>query len=70
MSERARIVLLGDLFDDGGYGLETVLRVFELILERPQSVCLIAGNHDEALGYNGARFTRDRFSIGFLRLPE
>jgi hypothetical protein len=53
----ARIVLLGDLFDDGGYGLETLLRVFELILERPQSVCLLAGNHDEALGYNGARFT-------------
>ncbi len=55
--ERARMVLLGDMFDDGGYGLETVLRIFELILERPQSVCLIAGNHDEALGYNGARFT-------------
>ena len=53
----ARIVLLGDLFDDGGYGLETLLRVFELILERFQSVCLLAGNHDEALGYNGARFT-------------
>ena len=30
---RARIVLLGDLFDDGGYGLETLLRVFELILD-------------------------------------
>jgi hypothetical protein len=53
----ARIVLLGDLFDDGGYGLETLLQVFELILERPQSVCLLAGNHDEALVYNGARFT-------------
>jgi hypothetical protein len=52
-----RIVFLGDLFDDGGYGLETVLRVFELILERPRAVCLLAGNHDEALGYNGARFT-------------
>jgi hypothetical protein len=52
-----RIVLLGDLFDDGGFGLETLLRVFELILERPRSVCLLAGNHDEALGYNGARFT-------------
>lgn len=54
---RARIVLLGDLFDDGGHGLETLLRVFELILERPRSVCLIAGNHDESLGYDGARFT-------------
>lgn len=55
--ERARIVFLGDLFDDGGYGLETVLKMFELILERSQSICFLAGNHDEALGYNGARFT-------------
>lgn len=55
--EPARIVLLGDLFDDGGYGLETLLRVFELVLDRTPSVCLLAGNHDEALGYNGARFT-------------
>jgi hypothetical protein len=53
----ARIVFLGDLFDDGGYGLEALLRVFELILERCQAVCVLAGNHDEALGYNGARFT-------------
>jgi hypothetical protein len=52
-----RIVLLGDLFDDGGYGLETVLRVFELLLDRAESFCLVAGNHDEALGYDGARFT-------------
>jgi hypothetical protein len=55
--EHPRVVLLGDLFDDGGYGLETVLRVFELILERHEWICLIAGNHDESLGYNGARFT-------------
>ena len=68
--ERTRLVLLGDLFDDGGFGLETVLRIFELILERPHSVCLIAGNHDESLGYDGARFTRNRFPIGFLRIPE
>jgi hypothetical protein len=53
----ARIVLLGDLFDDGGYGLETLLRVFELMLRRSSQLCLIAGNHDEALGYNGSRFT-------------
>jgi len=54
--EHARMVLLGDLFDDDGYGLETLLRVFELILESSRSVCLMAGNHDEALGYDGARF--------------
>ena len=52
-----RIVLLGDLFDDGGYGLETLLRVFELMLRRSGHLCLVAGNHDEALGYNGSRFT-------------
>ena len=54
---RARLVFLGDLFDDGGFGLETVLRVFELILEAPASICVLAGNHDEALGFDGARFT-------------
>ena len=53
----ARLVFLGDLFDDGGFGLETLLRVFELMIERPYEMCLLAGNHDEALGYNGARFT-------------
>ena len=53
----ARIVLLGDLFDDGGYGLQTLLRVFELMLRCASQVCLVAGNHDEALGYNGSRFT-------------
>jgi hypothetical protein len=52
----ARIVFLGDLFDDEGLGLETLLRVFELILERPGRICLIAGNHDEALSYDGSRF--------------
>jgi hypothetical protein len=51
-----RIVFLGDLFDDGGYGLELLLRVFELITDAPESVCVVAGNHDEALGFDGARF--------------
>ena len=53
----ARIVLLGDLFDDGGYGLETLLRVYELLLRRSADICLLAGNHEDALGYNGSRFT-------------
>jgi len=51
-----RIVFLGDLFDDEGLGLETMLRVFELILHMPGRVCLVAGNHDEALSFDGARF--------------
>ncbi len=51
-----RIVFLGDLFDDGAYGLEVLLRVFELVSAAPDRVCVIAGNHDEALSYDGARF--------------
>ena len=51
-----RLVFLGDLFDDGGFGLEVLLRVFELVVEAPGSVCVLAGNHDEALAYDGARF--------------
>jgi hypothetical protein len=56
-SAKPKIVFLGDLFDDGGYGLETLLKVFELANEAPDTVCIIAGNHDEALGHDGARFT-------------
>lgn len=52
-----RIVLLGDLFDDEGFGLEVLLRVFELILAMPGRICVVAGNHDEALAYDGARFS-------------
>jgi hypothetical protein len=50
------IVLLGDLFDDEGYGLELLLRVFELILASPGRICVIVGNHDEALSFDGNRF--------------
>jgi hypothetical protein len=50
------IVFLGDLFDDEGLGLELLLRVFELILAAPDRVCVVVGNHDEALTYDGNRF--------------
>ena len=32
------------------------MRLFELIQEAPGRVCVIAGNHDEALSYDGSRF--------------
>lgn len=51
-----RIVFLGDFFDDEGYGLEVLLRVYELIVDAPDRVCVVAGNHDEALSYDGGRF--------------
>jgi hypothetical protein len=54
-----KIVFLGDLFDDEGFGLELVLRVFELMLASPDHVCVIMGNHDEALHYRGSNFTSD-----------
>jgi hypothetical protein len=52
-----QIIFLGDFFDDEGFGLEVLLRVFELVLQAPERVCILAGNHDEALGYDGSRFT-------------
>ena len=53
---KPRIVFLGDFFDDEGFGLEVLLRVFDLIVDAPDRVCLISGNHDEALSYDGVRF--------------
>jgi len=51
------IVFLGDIIDDGGYGLALLLRLYALLLEAPDTTCLVLGNHDEALQYTGARFT-------------
>jgi hypothetical protein len=53
---KSRIIFLGDLFDDEGFGLEVLLRVFEITLENPASVCIIAGNHDESLKFDGQQF--------------
>lgn len=51
-----RIIFLGDFIDDEGFALELLVRLFELIVEAPHLVCVLAGNHDEALSYDGARF--------------
>ena len=51
-----RIVFLGDLFDDEGLGLELLLRLFELVLAAPNKICILVGNHDEALSYDGVHF--------------
>ncbi|MEO8548563.1 MAG: metallophosphoesterase [Kofleriaceae bacterium] len=52
----SRIIFLGDFVDDEGFALEVLVRLFELISEAPQRICVIAGNHDEALSYDGSRF--------------
>ncbi len=51
-----RLIFLGDFVDDEGLALEVLLRVFDLISNAPERVCVIAGNHDEALSYDGTRF--------------
>ncbi|HZG42642.1 MAG TPA: metallophosphoesterase family protein [Longimicrobium sp.] len=52
----ARLVFLGDLFDDGAHAAEVVLRIFELMLQGPMRVVVLAGNHDEALSFGEGRF--------------
>ncbi len=52
-----RVVFLGDLFDDGRLSYETVLLWLEFTLATPGNTLLLAGNHDEGLGYDGQRFT-------------
>ncbi|CAN5800591.1 hypothetical protein BH11MYX2_BH11MYX2_21650 [soil metagenome] len=51
-----RVIFLGDFVDDEGFALEVLVRVFELILEAPERICVIAGNHDEALSFDGTKF--------------
>lgn len=53
----ARIIFLGDFFDDGGDAVPVLLRVLELVLASPERVAIICGNHEEALGHDGERFT-------------
>jgi hypothetical protein len=49
---KPRIVFLGDLIDDGPLAYCVVLRFMELVKDDPSAVCLLAGNHDEALSYD------------------
>jgi hypothetical protein len=52
-----RLLFLGDFIDDEGLALEVLLRLFELILEEPGRICVLVGNHDEALSHDGVRFS-------------
>lgn len=57
--ERARIVFLGDLVDDGFHCAEVISRVLDLVLGQGPDpgefeISLVAGNHDEALEWDDA----------------
>ena len=45
----ARVVLIGDLFDGAPHGHAVLVELMRRTLNRPGTVALIAGNHDEAL---------------------
>ena len=51
------IVFLGDLFDRFDYGIEVVMRVISLIIERPGKILWIAGNHDDGLFFKDGKFS-------------
>lgn len=52
-------VLLGDIFDRNDFSLNVVLEVLRLFKNNPDSVFMIAGNHDDGLSWNenGQRFS-------------
>lgn len=45
-------VLLGDIFDRNDFSLNVVLDVLRLLRDNPDSVFMIAGNHDDGLSWN------------------
>ena len=52
-------VLLGDIFDRNDFSLNVVLAVLRLLKNSPDSVFMIAGNHDDGLSWdeNGRKFS-------------
>ena len=50
------IVFLGDLVDDGEHGAAVFSRVLQLAMDKPSQVCLLAGNHDEAVTFENGSF--------------
>ena len=59
------IVLLGDLFDDGKYSYETLLLVYERALRSRSRLCVIAGNHDDALATDDDGFRSNVWPSNF-----
>lgn len=54
--DRWSVVFLGDFIDDGAESCAVIARLFELVAEHPGRVCVLAGNHDEALSTTGQEF--------------
>jgi hypothetical protein len=52
--ERPAFVLLGDFVDRGLHDHETLLLLFQLVMDHPERVCIIPGNHDIDLRWDDA----------------
>lgn len=53
------VMFLGDLVDDGPHGLEVFARVIRRIHDAPRDTCLLTGNHDAAVLFDGATFASE-----------
>ena len=55
-TRRPVYVFLGDLFDRNPFGLNVLMEVVEMLRDEPESVFLLAGNHDDGLDCSNGRF--------------
>ena len=56
-ARRPVFVFLGDLFDRNPFGLNVLIEVLRLLRDDPDSVFLIAGNHDDGLEWSESGFS-------------
>ncbi len=56
---RPIVIFLGDLIDDGPDSLEVIARIFEQVTAAPDAYCILTGNHDAALRFDGETFASD-----------
>ncbi len=66
----ARIVFLGDLFDDGAHAAEVVLRVFELVLDGPMRVTVSPATTTRRCVHRGRALPVHRAPLRLHRLAE
>ncbi|CAN5474291.1 hypothetical protein BH09SUM1_BH09SUM1_09680 [soil metagenome] len=59
------MICMGDYVDDGRHGAEVFLKLLDLARADPKSLCLLAGNHDEAITCTHNQFYSTVDQLGF-----